>query len=830
MKNRRIIISVMAVGAVVFVGTGMMTSCSTTSNLPEDELLYAGIKELAYDRKPKERIEKDSLEEGVITALADAYNTVEGLLKGNASVLRQEGEELTREEKDSLRQRVTLDGKAYDMAREEVEAVLSFPPNGSIMGSSYTRWPWPLRLAIYNRYINSQHRFGKWMFNTFGSSPKLVSTVSPSVRVQVARNTLRNFGYFRGITDFDTVATKNPRMAKLSYEVHPGPLFHLDTIRYQMFPERADSMIQATERQSLLSAGAPFSVKNLDEERTRLCNLFRNNGYYFYQPEYITFRADTLQRPLHVQLQVRPQVGLPGRANRQFYMGRTYITVYKYNRYEIVDTLERFDTQMCWSGEEHPPLRLGAIRRFLFYRRGDMYRHDLLSLGREKMAGMGIFSQLKVNFVPRDSTEWCDTLDTYVSAVLDKPYDAEFEGKVTTKSNGQVGPGVSFSMSKRNAFRGAETLGMRVWGSYEWQTGANQKGDRQLINSYEYGANLGLSYPRFMLFGLGKKLNRRSVATTNFQLDARWMNRANYFGRVSFGGRVTYTYQRRRWAKHELTPFRLDYDVMLHTTTKFDSIVSANQALYVSMRDQFVPSMEYTYNWTSHRHAPRTLTVNVKEAGNLTSAIYAAAGEPFTRHDKELFGVPFAQYLKVSAQYTHLFELTRRSGIATRIFMGAVLSYGNSGMAPYADLFSIGGANSIRAFAVRSIGPGSYHPANSNYSYIDQMGDLKAEANVEYRFPLIANLYGAVFIDAGNVWLRREDRDLPGGCFSLRRLGDEIALGTGVGLRYDLDFLVIRFDLGIGLHAPYETSRKGYYNMERFGRSLGYHLAIGYPF
>lgn len=808
----------------------LAASCSTTSHLPADELLYAGIHELAYDRRPKFTAAEDSLQEGVITAIADAYTTVEGLLKGDAGALRREEQQLGREAKDSLRQQHALDAKSYDMAREEVEAVLSFPPNGAIMGSSYTRWPWPLRLAIYNRYIESRSRFGKWMSNTFGASPKFVSTVSPGVRVQVARNTLRNYGFFRATAAFDTVYMRNPRMAKLSYEIHPGPAFHLDTIRYQSFPDRIDSLIRASARQSLLSPGAPFSVKDLDGERTRVCNLLRNNGYFLYQPDYVAFRADTLQRPLHVQLQVRPRVGLPERANRQFYMGRTYVTVYKYNRYQIVDTLERLDTRMCWSGDSRPPLRVGAIRRFLFYRRGDMYRHDLLTLGREKMGAMGIFSQLKVAFVPRDSTEQCDSLDTYVTAVLDRPYDAEFEGKVTTKSNGQVGPGVSFSMSKRNAFRGAETLGMRVWGSYEWQTGANQHGDRQLINSYEYGAELGLTYPRIMLFGLARQLNRRAMATTNFQIDARWLNRAGYFGRVSFGGRVSYTYQRRRWAKHELTPFRLDYDVMLHTTARFDSIVGANQALYVSMRDQFVPSMEYNYSWTSHRHAPRTLSVSVKEAGNITSAVYAAAGEPFTRRDKHLFGVPFAQFLKLSAQYTHLFELTRRSGIATRVFMGAVLSYGNSGMAPYGDLFSIGGANSIRAFAVRSIGPGSYHPANSKYSYLDQTGDFKAEANVEYRFPLIANLYGAVFLDAGNVWLRRADKDLPGGQLTLRRLGREIALGTGAGLRYDLDFLVVRFDLGIGIHAPYETSRARYYNMERFGRSLGYHLAIGYPF
>ena len=161
---------------------------------------------------------------------------------------------------------------------------------------------------------------------------------------------------------------------------------------------------------------------------------------------------------------------------------------------------------------------------------------------------------------------------------------------------------------------------------------------------------------------------------------------------------------------------------------------------------------------------------------------------------------------------------------------GVAYSYGNAVIAPYSDLFTVGGACSVRAFSVRSIGPGRHHPQDSRYSYVDQAGDMKLEANVEYRFPIVGKLYGATFLDAGNVWLLRRTAGMEEGHFSLRHLGRDIALGTGAGLRYDLDFLVIRFDVGVGIHAPYSTGRSGYYNMPRFSRSLGYHLAIGYPF
>ena len=802
----------------------LQAACSTTGNLPEGEVLYAGIKEIAYDKIPTDTIPKKG-EEGVITALVDAYNTVEGLLSGN-STMNTVDEKTEKQQEDSLKQAQKINKQAYLTAKSEVEAALAYEPNGSFMGSSYTRWPIRPKMWIYKKYLNSHKKFGKWMFDHFAATPKFISNVNPEIRAQVAKNTLKNYGYLRGTTSFHIIPKKDSLEAKVSYSIHPAELFSLDSITYKMYLPHADSIVQASIRKTLLHKGNPFCVTDLDGERIRLSEQFRNNGYYFFQPEYIVFRADTLQHPLKVQLQVLPSATMPEDAGKQYYMGNTYIRLMGYNDYVIVDTLERQNIKISYTGEKGKlPLHFGAMRRFLFYHKGDLYQQNIQKVVQDKLSGMGVFSQFKMNYIPRN-----DTLDVQISAMLDKQYDAEFEGKITTKSNGQIGPGAQFSMSKKNAFKGAETLGLDLWGSYEWQTGAGLQGRHSLLNSYEYGTNMHLVYPRFMLLGLGKKLNRHSLTSTAFQIDAKWLNRANYFNRVSFGTRVTYDYQRKRNVKNEITPFRLDYAVQLHTTERFDSIVNANQSLYASMRNQFVPCMEYTYTWTSLHHAPRTFTLNAKEAGNLVSGIYAACGESWTRKDKELFSVPFAQYLKLTAQYTHKFKLTEKSCIAARVFGGCVWSYGNSSIAPYNDLFSIGGANSIRAFAVRSIGPGAYHPRGSSFSYIDEMGDLKIEANVEYRFPLVANLYGALFLDAGNVWLMHKEDERPDGEIKLNRLGKDIVLGTGIGLRYDLDIFVIRFDLGIGLHTPYDNNKKGYYNMTRFGDSLGYHLAVGYPF
>ena len=806
----------------------LLTACTTTRNLPEDEILYRGIKTLDYDATPKRG---EDQEQGVITALADAYSTVEGLLSGDASVLKNE--EIDEEAlKDSLKKADKQDAQNYETAKEEIKAALAYPPNGAIMGSSFYTHPFPIRLWIYNKYVNSTSKFGRWMMNHFAATPVYVSTVNPKVRSSVAHSTLRNYGYFRNKVSYDTIPMNNPKKAKISYHVTPGPVFHLDTIRYMPFYPQADSIIQTSMGESLLKQGNPFCVQDLDGERNRLQKVFRNNGYFYFRPNFITFRADTVMVPKKVQIQVCPLPETPAQAKHPYYLGNTRISVYKYNKYQLTDSISFRGQKYAFSSiDEKPPLRLRSILPNIFLKKGELYKQTNQDVTQQKLADMDVFSSVRVNFVPRDTILGNDTIDVMITGMLDKPYDVEFLGKVTNKSNNHVGPGVSFGMRKRNAFRGAETLGLNVWGSYEWQTGAHVKGSNSLINSYEYGTTASLAYPRILFFGLGKKIWRRAISNTNFELNARWVNRADYFGRVSLGASVSYTLQKHKNIKHEFTPFSLSYDLLLNSTERFDSIISANPALYVSMRNQFIPCMEYTLSWTreKNRHQ-QTLKVNVKEAGNVTSGIYSIFGQSFNKEGKELFGVPFAQYIKTSAQYTHQFPLTSRSCLATRIFAGIVYSYGNATTAPYNDLFSIGGANSIRAFSIRSIGPGSYRPVNNTFSYVDEMGDLKLEANIEYRFPIIANLYGAAFVDAGNVWLMRENENQPGGKINMKNLGNTIALGTGAGLRYDLEFLVLRFDVGVGIHAPYDTGKSGYYNMTSFGKSLGFHFAIGYPF
>lgn len=826
---------------LIGVGEGLLLSCSTTEHLPEGEVLYTGVSDIAFGHKSdKVRPDNQDVEKGVITALNEAYEKVESALTGKGYQEKTlDMDDLTEWERDSIKSAQEQLDEAANTVKEEVRAVLSIAPNNSLMGSAKYRFPLPIGLWFYNGFVDSEKKFGKWIFNTFATTPKLISTVNPELRSKVALNVLHNYGFFRGQVEYDILPEKDPRKAKVAYSVYPQQQYRLDSIDIQHFPPAADSLMRAHQDETLLHRGDPFTAAALDAERNRLNKLFRDNGFYYCQPTFFTYRADTLQRRNWVQLQIRPSQQMASSTGQRFYLRNTYIHLVDPLRkgVEPTDTTgRRGSIKMLYTADkpgQKSSVRLGVFRRNIFYAKGDLYRQRMMDFVQERTSGLGIFSQVQMQCTPADTTHTCDSLDVHLYAVLDKPYDSEFKTMVTTKNNGFTGPQLRFAMTKRNAFRGAESLGFEVHGSHEWQTGSNVQGPSRLMNSYEYGVSLNYEYPYIKLGKLGRKINRNAISSTEFRLEADWLNRAGYFGRVSFGTRVTLSYQRKPTVKHEFTPFSLDYDVQLYTTDSYDSLLFINPALGVSMRNQFVPSMQYVLSMSSPRKSShkRNFTLTLKEAGNVVSGIYSCFGRGFFEEEKNLFGVSFAQYVKGIAEYTDKVKLgSSPVSLCSRVILGAIYCYGNSYIAPYNDLFTVGGANSIRAFSIRSIGPGNYNPANSMFSYVDQVGDLKFETNLECRFPIVGNLNGAVFLDCGNVWSFDYFGDGFDGVFSFKNLGKELALGTGLGLRYDLDFLVVRFDLGIGIHAPYDTGKPGYYNMTSFGKSLGYHLAIGYPF
>ena len=758
----------------------LMSACSTTKNLPEGETLYTGIDKL-------EVVNEDKTLAG-ITALT------------------------------------------------EVEAALAYAPNNAIFGSSSLRWPIPFGLWVENGFEKYQDKkgIGRWIFDHLGKSPVLMSSVNGETRAKVATNLLHDYGYFNGSVSYKEVPQKNPKEAKVNYVIDMNQPYFLDSIAYLKYPHYADSLIRSTRSQSVLKSGENFSVIKLEEERQRLSNLLRNHGYYYYRPEFTTYRADTLQKSGYVSLQVVPRNGIPAEAKKQYYIGNTSVYLTGYDNEPPTDTLRLRTMTFYYSGKK-PGIRPNALMRNVFFRKGELFSQDRQTFTQEAIARMGVFRYSEFRYEPKDTTVNGDTLNVNMYATFDKPYNAELELNMTTKSTDQTGPGAVFKITRNNFQRMGANLSFEVRGSYEWQTNSNVEGNSSKLNSYELGTSLSLDFPRLILPWKDTDLLRsRYQQKTSFKIYGNLLNRARFFNMLSFGGNVTYDFRKSRTWKHTITPFQLTFNTLMSTTERFDSITATNPSLALSLGDQFIPSMNYTFTYDNAR-LKRDYQLwwenSITSAGNVTSLLYAALGKDFSEKNKKLLGTPFAQFMKFTSEIRTLFKVGEKQHIAARLMGGVLWSYGNQTIAPYSEQFYIGGANSLRAFTVRSLGPGTYNPGeNTRYGYLDQTGDIKLEANVEYRFPIFGELYGATFLDAGNVWLMRKDESRPGGELTLKNFAKSIALNTGVGVRYDLTFLVIRLDMGIALHVPYETGKSGYYNIPKFKDGLGLHFAIGYPF
>ena len=767
---------------ITILAATLLASCSTTRNLPEGETLYTGINHITF---------------------------IDGKQHASTPI----GQE----------------------AISEITAALDCPPNASIAGSSKYR-SIPVGLWIYNNFINSKGKIGQWIFKTFATTPVLLSNVNPTLRAQIADNRLQNYGYFNGKVHEEIIHNKkNPKKAKVNYTITLGEPYTYDSIEYRNFSTRADSLIKATKNSRMLKIGEQFSVPNLTGERNRLNTLLRNNGYYYYQSSYIDYLADTINHPGHISLRIEPRKGLPTYIRKPKYMGKTTLKITKsdnskYN--EKPDTTTLRSLTYIYNGPK-APVRAGAILRNVQLRPGKLYSQEKQSLTLQQLSQLNIFSSLNFTFTPRNGNTANDTLDMTITAQLDKPYDFTFELNATSKSNSQIGPGSKITLSRNNLFRGGETLKLSLFGSYEWQTDENVRGRESVINSWEIGSNISLTFPR-LFFPLIHRRHLRFPSSTSFSIYGNQLNRSGFFKMVHVGGQASYTLKPKHTTTHTITPFRLTYDMLQRTTAKFDSIISDNRSIANSFRDQFIPAMQYTVTYdnaqTSHRN--KTWWENsVTSSGNITSLAFRAFGKKWNEKDKNIFGNPYAQFMKITTELRNLFRINSNNHIATRLMAGIITSYGNSTTAPYSEQFYIGGANSLRAFTVRSLGPGSYHPDESTrYSYLDETGTLKLEANLEYRTKLFGNLQGALFIDAGNIWLIKKDENRPGGQITLKNLADQIALNTGFGIRYDLEFLVLRLDVGIALHYPYDTGKSGYYNIPSFDKGYAWHFAIGYPF
>ena len=786
----------LAAGIVAVVLMVAVAACSTTSALPDGEKLFIGLKPTQYTNYEK-----------------------------NDHFMR---------------------------TKEEMDVVLATKPNGSLFGSSSIRSPLPIGLWIWNAFSRDSTGFSRWMVKAFGKQPVLMSKVNPQLHALVGENTLKKRGYFDGKVDFDIIDQKHPKKQKVAYSVDLGRLWTLDSISYHNFPASTDSLMEANMDETYLHRGDPFDVAALENERQRIAQLFRDNGYYFYEKNYSSFLADTLANRGKVRLQLHVANNLDKRALRQWKIGKVDISL-RNRMGEQLDSVRHFrhykNFSLYYNGKR-TPIRMAAFLNGMKLRSGQLYNQSTVQESLKKLSATGLFTRTNFTFTPRDITDSCRTLDLKLDCTFDKPYDFYVEAYAKGKTSGKLGPEIIVGLTRRNAFRGGELLNVNVHGSYEWQTGHSAEGSKTKLNSYSYGAEVSLTFPRIfnpLRMSLrkriararkkGKTVSRRRVRyfdtpTTTIKASTNVVNRPEYFKRHAVTGELRYNWRTSEQSSFEFSPLTLTYEYNTSVTDKYIDLLIEHPYLATTMNNRFIPKMSFSYSYHSpaNYRNPISWWTTVSESANLLSLGYMVAGKKWSEHGKEMFKNPYAQFLKIETNLTKIWSIGEKSTLAAHVGGGVIWSYGNSTFSPYSEQFYVGGANSIRAFNARAIGPGKYKSEKKTWSYVEQVGDVKFQANLEYRPHLVGSLYGALFLDVGNVWLLDNYMEQDDTSFKFGDMFKQMAVGTGIGLRYDVGFFILRLDWGIGLHVPYETGRSGFYNIRHFKDAQALHLAIGLPF
>jgi outer membrane protein insertion porin family len=731
-------------------------------------------------------------------------------------------------------------GRKKILAREMKEYI-SVKPNAKFFGSRPSVW-------FYYSTGNPRKKKGlkNFLKEKVGKPPVLLSNVTPDRTAKTLEGYLYNEGYFKSKVAA-SVKTKK-KESKVIYTVKLERPFRLRNIDY---PKAKDSVyahiIKALREKSLLKEKQRYQLGRLEAEQKRIEKELKDVGFYYFDDRYLLFVADSTVGKRKVDLELETEPDMPKRAKR----------IYKINDVTIYPEYTLSADSLATKGDTIKVNNFNYIERSHFFRptvitdvintrKGDLYSKEYQDLTVNHLMGLGAFKFVNIKFKPAYKDSALLNASIFLTPLKKKSLRAEVQGM--SKSNNFVGPGLSFVFTNRNFLKGAELFQVKLNTAYEVQiTRQNQNA----LNSFELGFETSLTVPRFITpvkidFSL-----RRYLPKTQFKTGYNLQNRLGYFRLSSFNAGYGYNWRETAAKTHELFPVDITFIRTDKTSPQFDSLLSKNRVLANSFENQFIIGSRYSYTLNTQlmemnldRYEKRKVREhsfyfngNIDIAGNLLNTVQSHVKRDHEGHF-ELFGAPYSQFVRTDIDFRYYWQPDANNKIATRMAFGIGYAYGNSSTLPYIKQFAIGGSNSIRAFPARSIGPGSYNVKTDpnikeNTLFVDQRADIKMESNVEYRFTIYSGLKGALFADAGNIWLRKYDSLRPGGQFHKDTFLKQLAIGSGVGLRYDLSFFVIRLDTAF----PIRRNDVGWVlNDIDFGsrswrrNNLIFNIAIGYPF
>lgn len=647
--------------------------------------------------------------------------------------------------------------------------------------------------------------------NPFSRKPVIYDTLQARLSCQDLMTAMQNEGYMNAGVSLYT-ETKGKKL-KATYLLHPGQPFLIGKVNYDIQDEGILQLLHLDQpANQQIKPGMRFTVETLDNERKRIAGLLSDNGYFRFNKDFIHFAADTImgRKDIALTLQLRK------------YKSNNNSPEVDHTRYLIRDVLFQSND----SDRIH--LRKQVLLNATAIKEGRPYDASALQRTYNNFARLQAVKYTNIKFAEVPDT---NLLDCHIQISTNKPSTISFQPEGTNTA-GDLGAAASITYTNRNLFHGSEQLSIEFRGAYEAITGLEGYQDQ---NYTEFSVETKLVFPRFLAPFLSKSFRRRQTASSEWAVSWDFQNRPEFHRRV-FSSAWRY-----RWSepKHHLN-YRFDlldlnyvYMPWISSTFKRDYLDNAenrNAILRYNYEDIFIMKTGFTVSYTDGVDAVRA---NFESAGNLLNGVSKGFGfKTNSQGQHTLFNIAYAQYVKFDFDYTHLFQFDKRNALALHAGLGVAYPYGNSTVLPFEKRYFSGGANSVRGWSVRELGPGKFKGTDGRIDFINQTGDVKLDLNAEYRSSLFWKLQGALFIDAGNIWTLRNYAEQPGGQFKFTEFYKQIAASYGMGLRLNFDYFILRFDVGMKAINPAYESEKEHWSIihPKLSRDFDFHFAVGLPF
>lgn len=700
------------------------------------------------------------------------------------------------------------------------------------------------QLYVYNWSGPDSTKWANRALRRLGDAPVIYSPSETDRTCQEITKAVQNMGYMGASVTSERILSK--KRIKLTYRISTGRPYRIKSLSRDIQDDQIAELLRS-DSASLLSPQMLFDINQLDAERQRIVNLLRNRGYYKFNKDYISYTADTVKGSYAADLTLhlakyRQRAGDSLTNHRLYTIGTVnFITDYNVlessalSSIEVNDSIHYRGCPIYYKNKLY--LRPKVLTNNLYFHRGDLYREQDLQRTYSSFNRLGALKYTNIRFFEvqqRDSSK----LNAYVLLTPAKHQSVSFELE-GTNSAGDLGAAASVSFQHRNIFKGSETFMIKLRGAYEAVSGlqSNQYGK----DYKELGAEMSINFPRFMFPFLTSDFKRRIRATSELSMQYNYQMRPEFTRIVASAGWGYKWGMQNQRMQHRVDLIDINYLYMPRIDPDFEEKYLNQDQSYIlkyNYDDRLIVRMGYSFIYNSSGSLFRDNSVvgnshafrfNIESAGNLLYGL-ARLTKMHQNADGEytVLNIPFAQYVKMDLDFTKNFQMDQRNALVFHLGAGVAIPYGNARMLPFEKRYFSGGANSVRGWSVRELGPGSFDSPNNNF--LNQTGDIKLDANVEYRTRLFWKFRGAAFIDAGNIWTLRNYEEQPDGQFKFNQFYKQIAVAYGVGLRMDLDFFIVRLDWGWKALNPQHTGRHRIPLLHPRIGDTALHFAVGYPF